>query len=96
MATELINIWGNFTSFDLTTNIGVRGFNQAFLKNQVYGMKQGNSNSNNTINSVDRLIIRLMSDRDNIYLSADINMDGRVNAVDRILSRSTKDTIEII
>ena len=79
---------------NLRGNLNVVGNNQVLFANGKYGLKFGNVNSDNVINSVDRIRSRLSPDRINGYAIEDINMDGNLTSTDRILSRLNYDSIE--
>ena len=87
---------GTPTTIDFTNNSNVKGSNQAMLSNGTYGLKQGNANGSNAINSQDRVAIRASSDQNNVYNSLDINMDGIISSIDRIISRTLNDGVENI
>ncbi len=92
--TDIDIVAGQTTTLDFTTNQNVKGGNQAMLKPGVYGLKMGNTDGNGRINSLDRIALRLSPDRTNVMSLLDINMDGNISAIDRILSRSIGDSIE--
>ncbi len=85
---------GTPTTIDFTNNSNVKGSNQAMLSSGVFGLKQGNANGSNAINSQDRVAIRASSDQNNVYNSLDINMDGIISSIDRIMSRTILDGVE--
>ena len=91
--TDIDIVAGQNTMLDFTTNQNVKGGNQALIKPGVYGLKMGNTDSNNRINSIDRIVLRMSSDRINVASNLDINMDGNISSIDRILSRSTGDSV---
>ena len=66
------------------------------LGNGKFGLKFGNANSDNAISAADRIKIRLTTDRLNAYASEDINMDGNITSIDRVLSRLNYDSLERI
>ncbi len=92
--TDIGIVEGQTTTLDFTTNQNVKGGNQAMLKPGVYGLKMGNTDGNGQINSLDRIALRLSPDRTNVMSLLDINMDGNISAIDRILSRSVSDSVE--
>ena len=61
-----------------------------------YGLKFGNSNSDNAINASDRIRSRGTNDRFNSYASEDLDMDGNISSIDRVLSRLNYDSLERI
>ncbi len=87
---------GQTTLVDFTTNQNVKGGNQAMIQPGIYGLKMGNTNSNDRINSQDRIALRLSPDKTNVYSPLDINMDGNISSLDRILNRSVGDSVEKI
>ena len=87
---------GYTTTLDFTTNQNVKGDNQTMIQPGIYGLKMGNTNGNDRINSQDRIALRLSPDRTNVYSPLDINMDGNISSLDRVLNRSVSDSIEKI
>ncbi len=93
---NFINSGGAVTAFDFTTNSNVKANNQAILANGKYGLKFGNANSDNAINAGDRIRTRVTQDRSGIYATEDINMDGNISSIDRVLARLNYDSLESI
>jgi hypothetical protein len=76
------------TDLDFTSNLDTLSDNQAQVGNGVFGLRLGNTNSDNSIDSFDRNILRQSSESNDIYTNYDINLDGEVDAIDRnILSQ---------
>ena len=93
---NFINSGGTVTIFDFTTNSNVKANNQAMLANGKYGLKFGNANGDNAINAGDRIRTRVTQDRSGIYATEDINMDGNISSIDRVLARLNYDSVESI
>ena len=92
--TDVDVVAGQTTDLDFTTNQNVKGGNQALLMTGVFGMKMGNANGSTAINSLDRILVRISPDRTNVYSPLDINMDGNISSIDRILARALRDSLE--
>jgi hypothetical protein len=95
-STAVNLVVGNNTLIDFTGNANVQGGNQALLKPGVYGMKQGNANSDLKINALDRTVVRSAGDALNVYSNSDLNMDGVLNSLDRSIARSAGESTAVL
>jgi Domain of unknown function (DUF4832)/Domain of unknown function (DUF4874) len=88
------------TIVDFTTNANVKSLNQEVVltdssNKKIYGMKKGNINGELGISTEDKTIAKTLQGSI-LYSSADANLDGVVNAIDKATVRLAPDSIEVL